>query len=240
MNRTSLLAAVALAALAGCGDHALNGQPSAEPEVPDPRTVVSFEPLYHLNCAGCHGERGQGRPALALAAPTYVAYAPDAAIREVIAHGRPGTSMPAFARSAGGMLSDEQIDALVRGIRAWGNGAPAEPDSPPYAPTAAGDAERGAGVFRAHCGSCHGQDGRGGKGGSSITDGAYLALVSDQSLRTSIVAGRPDLGSPDYRTAGGSPMSAQDVSDAVAWLAAQRVPVPGQPYPTASVDGSKR
>jgi cytochrome c oxidase cbb3-type subunit III len=234
------IAVLGLAALAGCGDHALNGQPSAEPEVPDPRTVVSFAPLYNLNCAGCHGERGQGGAALGLAAPAYVAYAPDAAIREVIANGRRGTAMPAFARSAGGMLSDVQIDALVAGIRGWGHGARAESDAPPYQPTAAGDGLRGAEVFRAHCASCHGADGRGGRGGSSITDGAYLALVSDQSLRTTIVAGRPDLGSPDYLTAGGSPMSAQDVSDTVAWLAAQRVAVPGQPYPTAAADGSKR
>jgi cytochrome c oxidase cbb3-type subunit 3/ubiquinol-cytochrome c reductase cytochrome c subunit len=240
MNKTSLLTAFALAAFAGCGDHALNGQPSAEPEVPDPRTVVSFAPLYNLNCAGCHGERGQGGAAVGLASPAYLAYAPDDAIRDVIANGRPGTTMPAFARSAGGMLTDAQIAALQNGIRGWADGARPEADPPPYQPTVAGDGLRGAEVFRAHCASCHGNHGHGGRGGSSVTDGAFLALVSDQSLRTTIVAGRPDLGSPDYRTAGGSPMSAQDVSDTVAWLAAQRVAVPGQPYPTAAADGSKR
>ena len=240
MNEKICIALLGLAALAGCGDRALNGQPSAEPEVPDPRTVTSFAPLYNLNCAGCHGERGQGGAALGLASPAYLAYAPDDAIRDAIANGRPGTAMPAFAKSAGGMLSDEQIAALTKGIRGWADGKPAETNPPPYKATAAGDPEHGAEVFSAHCASCHGKGGRGAKGGSSIVDGAFLALVSDQALRTTIVAGRPDLGSPDYLTAGGSPMSAQDVSDTVAWLAAQRVAVPGQPYPTLAADGSKR
>jgi mono/diheme cytochrome c family protein len=225
------------AALTACNGRA-PGQPSSEPEVPDPRKVVTFEPLYDQNCAGCHGARGQGGAAIGLSSPGYLAVAPDAAIRRVIANGRTATSMPAFAQSAGGMLSDEQIDALVNGIRRWAPAALPDPQAPPYQATAPGDPQRGAQVFRDHCGSCHGADGRGGQGGSAIADGAFLALVSDQSLRTTIVAGRPDLGSPDYRSAGGSPMSAQDVSDTVAWLAAQRVPFPGQPYPTAKANGS--
>ena len=34
----------------------------------------------------------------------------------------------------------------------------------------------------------------------SIVDPSYLALVSDQSLRSTIIAGRPDLGMPDWRS----------------------------------------
>ena len=240
MRDRLFMLALGLAALAGCGNRALNGNPSATPEVPDPRTVVSFTTLYELNCAGCHGARGEGGLAVGLAAPGYLAYAPDAAVREVVAHGRPGTAMPPFARRAGGMLSDEQIEALVAGIRAWAPAASDGPEPPPHLETAAADPARGADAFRVHCASCHGADGRGGKGGSSITDSAFLALTSGQSLRTTIVAGRPDLGCPDHRHAGGSPMSAQEVSDTVAWLAMQRVPFPGQPYPTPTANGSKR
>jgi mono/diheme cytochrome c family protein len=209
------------------------GQPSAANEAGDPRTVVSFEPLYASNCAGCHGAGGQGGAAVALASPGYLAIAPSAVIREVIANGRPKTAMPAFAQSAGGMLTEAQIDALADGIRAWAPaGLEPDPKAPPYQAQAPGDPQRGAQVFRDHCGSCHGADGRGGKAGS-IVDGAFLALVSDASLRATIIAGRPDLGSPDWRGAGGTPMSAQDVSDTVAWLAAQREQFPGQPYPSA-------
>ncbi len=216
------------AALAGCGDRALNGNPSDTPEAPDPRTVVTFANLYELNCSGCHGRGGEGGLAVGLASRGYLAYAPDATIRDVIANGRPGTAMPPFATRAGGMLSDEQIDAIVAGIRAWAPG----PAPTPQTETAAGDPARGGDAFRGQCAWCHGPDGRGGPGGSSIADDSFLALTSDASLRTTIVAGRPELGCPGGR----SRMTALEVSDTVAWLAAQRVPVPGQPYP----DGSKR
>jgi cytochrome c oxidase cbb3-type subunit 3/ubiquinol-cytochrome c reductase cytochrome c subunit len=67
----------------------------------------------------------------------------------------------------------------------------------------------------------------------SVTDGSYLALIGDQSLRAIIIAGRPDIGHPDWRGAQGStPMSDQDVTDVVAWIASQRQKTPGQTYPS--------
>ena len=38
-------------------------------------------------------------------------------LRRAATNGIPGTSMPAFAQSAGGMLTDKQIDVIVNGIR---------------------------------------------------------------------------------------------------------------------------
>jgi hypothetical protein len=67
-------------------------------------------------------------------------------------------------------------------------------------------------------------------------NGSYLALVRDQNLRTIVIAGRPELGSPDWRNdVPGNAMSSQDISDVVAWLASQRPLFPGQPYPNASL-----
>ena len=52
---------------------------------------------------------------------------------------------------------------------------------------------------------------------------AYLALVSDQALRTAVIVGRSDLGMPDWRAnISGQPMSPQEISDVVAWLASHR------------------
>ena len=142
---------------------------------------------------------GKGGAAIALADPVFLAIADDAAIRRTATNGVPGTPMPAFAQSAGGMLTDKQIDVLVHGIRSW-----AKPDAlggttpPPYTAQAAGDPQRGADVYRTYCSSCHGADGSGGKAGS-IVDGSYLALVSDQELRTNVILGRPELGAPDWR-----------------------------------------
>ena len=234
-----LLLGMALA-LPGCGQGRAPGQPSDKPEIGDPRQVVEFGSLYATNCAGCHGVRGEGGASIGLASRGYLAVAPDAAIREAISRGRPRTAMPAFARSAGGLLSDAQVDALVKGIRAWApDGLETSPDAPPYLATGPGSPAHGAQVFREQCGSCHGPDGRGKAGIGSIVDGAFLDLVTDQYLRTVTIAGRMDLGSPGWRGVIGKPLSAQDVSDTVAWLAAQRQQIPGQPYPAAQLTVNK-
>jgi mono/diheme cytochrome c family protein len=90
---------------------------------------------------------------------------------------------------------------------------------------------RGEVAYKTYCESCHGKGGRGGIKGSSITDDSFLALVSDQDLRTIVITGRPELGAPDWRgDVSGKPMSDQEVTDVVAWLASRRVQNPGQPY----------
>jgi cytochrome c oxidase cbb3-type subunit III len=207
-----------------------------EPAVVTPNDVVDFKQLYGQNCAGCHGANGKGGAAIALENPVFLAIADDAVIRRIASNGVPGTPMAAFAQSAGGMLTDKQIEVLVRGIRSW-----AKPNAlhnttpPPYTTQVRGDPNRGADAYSTYCSSCHGADGRGGSKASSIVDGAYLALVSDQQLRTIVIAGRPELGAPDWRgDVQGKSMSAQDISDIVAWLSSQRPKFPGQPYPTAA------
>ena len=77
--------------------------------------------------------------------------------------------------------------------------------------------EQGLRVYAEACASCHGADGKGDKGGS-VVDAAYLALVSDQALRTAVIAGRTDLGMPDWRSdIPGQPLTAQQIADVVAW-----------------------
>src|SRR5258708_11556870 len=239
MNRGAILAALATVALlvqAAC--NIPPGAPRSGSAVVPPGEVVRFSILYEQNCAGCHGRNGTGGPAIALANPVLLAIADDSAIRRTVANGAPGTSMPAFAKSAGGMLTDKQLDALVGGIRSW-----AKPDAlrnqtaPSYVAQGFGNPQRGANAYQTYCSSCHGVDGRGGSKASSIVDGSFLALVSDQQLRTIVIAGRPELGAPDWRgDVEGRPMSVQDISDVVAWLSYQRSKFPGQPYAISSMN----
>jgi mono/diheme cytochrome c family protein len=217
--------------LAGCGMP--HGQPNKGSEVLAPNEVLEFGTLYAENCAGCHGAKGHGGAAIALANPVYLAIADDAAIRKVIANGVRGTSMPAFAVSAGGMLTDAQIDVITKGIRSsWSRqGTVDTAAAPSYAPKSSGDARRGESAYKTYCESCHGPAGGGGQKGSAITDDSFLALVSDQGLRTIVITGRPELGAPDWRgNVPGRPMLDQEVTDVVAWLASRRVQNPGQPY----------
>jgi mono/diheme cytochrome c family protein len=214
-----------------------HGQPRQGSESRAPNEVLEFRTLYSENCAGCHGAEGRGGAAIALADPVYLAIADDAVIRKVVANGVHGTAMPAFAESAGGMLTDKQIDVISNEMRSrWSrqeilNGA----NPPSYAPKSAGDAQRGEVAYKTYCESCHGPGGRGGPKGSAIADDSFLALVSDQGLRTIVIAGRPELGAPDWRgNVSGKPMSDQEVTDVVAWLGSRRSQNPGQPYPVSN------
>jgi cytochrome c oxidase cbb3-type subunit III len=228
-----LLAAGAFIAMLLSGCASPHGQPQKGSEVLAPSEILDFATLYAENCAGCHGALGNGGAAIALADPVYLAIADDAATRKVVANGVRGTAMPAFAQSAGGMLTDKQIDVITSGMRSrWGRpGILATANPPSYAATSAGNAVRGEVAYRTYCESCHGAAGRGGAKASSITDDSFLALVSDQGLRTIVIVGRSELGAPDWRgDVSGKPMSDQEVTDVVAWLASQRVQNPGQPY----------
>ena len=229
-----LCASAALGAtlLSGCGSP--HGQPRKGSETPAPKEVLEFSTLYAENCAGCHGTDGRGGAAIALADPVYLAIADDAVMRKVITTGVPGTAMPAFAESAGGMLTDKQIDVITREIRSrWSRHGILDAANPPsYASKAAGNLLQGEIAYKTYCESCHGPSGRGGQKGSAITDDSFLALVSDQELRTVVIVGRPELGAPDWRgNVPGKPMFDQEITDVVAWLVSRRAHNPGQPYP---------
>jgi cytochrome c oxidase cbb3-type subunit 3 len=235
----SALAVIAVVVCTGC--NRAPGRPATDSAVVRPDEIVDFSLLYSQNCAGCHGANGKGGAAIALADPVYLAIADDTAIRGAATNGVPVTAMPAFARSAGGMLTDKQVGALVSGIRSWAKSDVLNNVTPPpYSSRTPGDPKHGAAVYATYCSSCHGPAGQGGGKASSIVNGAYLALVSDQELRTIVIAGRPELGAPDWRSdVPGHPMSPQEVSDVVAWLSAHRPQFPGQPYPISSADREK-
>jgi cytochrome c oxidase cbb3-type subunit III len=227
--------ALGAALFSACGTP--HGQPHGNAEAIAPNEVLEFATLYSENCAACHGENGRGGAAIALANPVYLAIADDRRLRNVIANGVRGTAMPAFAESAGGMLTNKQIDVITQQMRArWSKpGILDGANSPAYAAKSKGDPQRGQAVYTYYCESCHGLDGRGGPKGSAITNDSFLALVSDQGLRTIVITGRPELGAPDWRgNVRGKPMSDQEVTDVVAWLASRRVEAPGQPYSTAN------
>ena len=230
-RRLNLLPAIGAMLLSSCA--VPHGQPHKGAETLAPNEVFDFSTLYASNCAGCHGQDGRGGAAIALGDPVYLAIADKAAMRGVVAKGVRGTAMPAFAESAGGLLTDKQIDIIIQGIRSrWSRPGVLDGANPPsYAAKTAGNPQRGEAAYKVFCESCHGPEGRGGSKGSAITNDSFLALVSDQGLRSIIIAGRPELGAPDWRgNVRGRPMFDQDVSDLVAWLASRRAEIPGQPY----------
>lgn len=228
MRFTPLISvACALTALLCSGCTRMPGPPEDSKELMRPQDEHDFGRLYSRNCSACHGEHGRNGPALDLANPAYQAIVDDASLNGWITGGMPGTQMPAFGESAGGSLTQRQVDALVIGMRKnWGQGGvPAPLNGPPYTPNLQGDPMHGRQIYKTACLSCHQQ------AEQQITDTSYLALVSDQVLRTIIIAGRPDLGHPDWRhDVAGPPLSNQDVTDVVTYLGTLRTSTPGQPY----------
>jgi len=225
MTRRVLVNLMALATLLAAGGCArLPGKPAPGAEVPRPDSVLDPVVLYSANCAGCHGKDGKHGPAMALSDPVYLAIADNETLRSTIANGRTGTAMSAFSQKQGGTLTDDQIESIVHGIRdRWGGSARLGAAPPSYAATVSGNVERGAGAYATFCASCHGSDGQGGPKAGSVTDPAYLSLISDQGLRTIVITGRPDFGAPDWRgNVPGRPMTDQEISDVVAWLSSQR------------------
>jgi cytochrome c oxidase cbb3-type subunit III len=227
----TIVAGVILAIGASCPPPP--GKPAETDRWISPSQITDFRQLYAQNCAGCHGADGRFGGARPLNDPVYLAFAGTNEMRQVVAKGVPGTAMPGFAQTSGGNLTDKQIDSLVEGMNAqWGRPEDFKGGAlPPYRQESAvaGDPRRGAAAYQTYCMQCHGANGKGGFAGA-VTDPNYLALVSDQSLRSTLVAGRPDLGMPDWRSRiPGRPMSAQEISDVVAWLVSQR-PTPGKLY----------
>ena len=225
-SRSLLILFVSSVALAGLGCEEPRGKPGPEPEVPRPDHILDFATLYKQNCVACHGTDQVPGAAVSLANPVFLAVAGEDNLKAAIANGVPGKLMPPFAGSAGGMLTDEQVEILAKGlVTTWGKpGILDGKNPPPYKAVLHPEGAAGQQPFANYCGRCHGMSGAGGTNPpvGSIVDPAYLGLISDQELRNIIIAGAQ--GMPDWRDdSPGHPMSDEDVTAIVAWLGSHRL-----------------
>ena len=176
--------------------------------------------LFQQNCAGCHGENGDGGVGVPLNLPAFQASVDDHYLRQTIRLGRPGRVMPGFPS-----LSEAQIDQLIAYIRGWtGKPAPKFPRGPVQ-----GDPARGGQLFAQHCASCHGEDARGGHGtgvtmsrkrdlpilAPALNNSGFLAAASDALILNTIKHGRSGTPMPAFSQAG---LKEQDMKDITAWL----------------------
>jgi cytochrome c oxidase cbb3-type subunit III len=202
----------------------LPGRPKEADRWKPPEANLDFADLYHENCLACHSNGQTLGASISMNNPPYLAIIPKETLRKIVAEGIPNTSMPGYSSKVGGLLTEEQITVIAGGIYNWAKGHEVPTDNlPPYS-APLGNPERGEAAFAQNCANCHGSEGAGvqGKAGS-VVDATYLSLVSDQYLRTVVIAGRPDLGMPGFRDyVPGKPMSAEEISDVVAWLSSRR------------------
>jgi cytochrome c oxidase cbb3-type subunit III len=167
-------------------------------------------PLYEKYCALCHGAGGQGYAAdnaPSLVSPQLLSSADDAFLVNSIALGRPETAMAAYAKLAGGPLSEQDIDDIVAYLRRNG-----PPYVAPVAP-ASGSAKRGAPIYAERCASCHGDRRKRGDA-VHLANPTFLGLASDAFLHDAIARGRD--GTPMKAYAGD--LDPEEIADVVAYL----------------------
>jgi mono/diheme cytochrome c family protein len=128
-----------------------------------------------------------------------------------IKEGRPGTLMPAWKKSAGG-LTDEQVEKLADYLTGGSPGdAPAL--EPPFPMTGA-NAQRGGEVFQQLCAGCHGAN----KLAPSLSNPVLLQTASDAFLAKTIINGRRDTPMPAFRRPGSHGLTDEEIRDVIAYL----------------------
>jgi mono/diheme cytochrome c family protein len=93
--------------------------------------------LYAQECAPCHGPNGEGAWAGSLAS-VFNSVDPWQYVRAAMEQGIPGATMPAWGQRAGGVLDDQQLDAIAAYIAGWPEermAAPPQPDAARPAPS---------------------------------------------------------------------------------------------------------
>ncbi len=243
MKHRSVLVTVAILSLMVCAACSnFPGVHRPESAVVTPSDVVDFNTLYGQNCAGCHGVDGNGR---SRHCPGESGVSRDCRRHRDSPHRRKRSARHADA----GFCSECGRNAHRQTDRRSSAGDPIVGETrrsrrSESATLYSAGSRRSAARRRCLSDllfllSWSRRPRR--KQGQFDCDGSYLALVSDQQLRTIVIAGRPELGAPDWRgDVEGRPMSAQDISDVVAWLSSQRPKFPGQPYPISSMNPAQR
>jgi cytochrome c oxidase cbb3-type subunit 3 len=138
--------------------------------------IGSSGALFRKYCAACHGLSGNGGRGPDLVSGRWTHGSADADLARVIAHGVPGSDMPAF----GERLNESDIAKLIAHIRSLSSGGGQL--------RVTGDPERGSAIYwgKAACNGCHMVNGQGGALGPDLS--AIGSQRSPASLKESIVS----------------------------------------------------
>ncbi len=157
---------------------------------------------YNQNCAGCHGEDGEGGMGLPLNLQSFLKVAPADYIEKTIKYGRQDGSndriMPAFEK----ILTSRQIKNITTYIKGW-----QYEDSLPLQKSVKGNVKNGKELFKGMCIGCHGLNGEGGEIGlghvvgtlkgfsaPSLSNKGFLKAASDGYIKATLMYGR--VGTP--------------------------------------------
>jgi cytochrome c oxidase cbb3-type subunit 3 len=231
--------ACALAALAvvlglGCGRNSgtqtlPSASPKAQPAPPkeDPVLAAGARSYEHY-CQLCHAKDGTGYAAdnaPSLVSQTFLESASDSFIASGIRLGRPGTAMAAYGKVRGGPLDDQEIDSIVRFLRAKGPKAKA---LPVLATT--GNVANGPELFGKNCQSCHPAAGQR-HTALDLFNPELLNAATPAFYRHAILHGRPPTPMPAFQ----GKLSEQEINDVVSWLFSFKPAAPTPPVQQLTV-----
>ncbi len=153
--------------------------------------------LFAQNCAACHGEFGEGglNPARAgdiippISTSEFLTTRDDSTVRAIIAQGQPDLGMPPFGASYGGLLSDDEIDAIVAYIRSWEANPPIEVSPEVIQPSQSTFQPSTEDIYSNLCAQCHGPFGEGGSG-PALNSMEFQQGKTDQEIFDTISLGR--------------------------------------------------
>jgi len=178
--------------------------------------------IYAEFCQACHGPQGE---AIAEGAAFQAIEVDADTAREVIAEGRDsdpddGAAMPAYAQTAGGPLSDAQIDQVLAYMATWAGGDVPPLPAPNLRPTVEevpdhfGDVQRGAELYATSCYGCHGAEGRG-----RVPPNFPGFEYDPDSFLETVARGTDHPLMPGFASEAGGPLSADDLEDLETYVA---------------------
>jgi len=199
-----------------------------------PPAAMSPAETYKALCQRCHGEKGDGKGAIAwyldpyprdLTKAGFMNSKPLQRLANSIREGVPGTSMPAW----GSILNERQTAGVLEYVQATFTREPRKPLKPMRAPDAnpvgmgPESTARGNATFLKRCSGCHGRKADG-KGPNSLDilprprnlrNTAFVDHVSDRRLFESILYGVQGTAMPSWIGYG---LSQNDVGDLINFI----------------------
>jgi cytochrome c oxidase cbb3-type subunit 3 len=145
-------------ALLVSGVAALAAGTETKVKLPNSRAdLLRGEKLFEVQCALCHGPKGEGGRGPVLTKAKLSRAPDDAALIKILQEGIRGTEMPGAAA-----MTDREMRQTAAYVRSLGK-VPLKP--------ATGDAARGAEIYRGkgHCAGCHSIRGEGGVAGPDLS-----------------------------------------------------------------------
>ena len=180
--------------------------------------------LYVGNCAGCHGDRGEGASGPALSNSNFLRFASDGFLMATMALGRSGTEMRPVKRSPQSILglSSDEVNNIVAFMRSWEYDPPFgegrdEPIAHRY--VVPWDLARGRELFASYCAGCHGENGKG-LWAPELNNEGFLAAATDGMLQATIVRGRHGTAMRRFGVGGQGlvDLTSDDIDDIVAYM----------------------